>query len=559
MEQLHRGKTAMPIRCIKVDKTSKSIKLVDTAGKTGQYITLTHRWDSDQPTKTIESCQTTKDNLEKRQKGEGFADLPQHFRDTFRIAAELNVEYVWIDSLCIIQAGDNGYDFSVQKSKMAQYYQHSLLTIATTAKSYLTKGILESYNQSAIPWANPPVQLEYRSESSPDEVGNHFYVYERRQRLVDDYWDNVRSTEIFNRAWILQEWMLSKRFLWYTPEGMFFECHSKRSRTPAGEQISQAISNQELHYLFKLKQGLHWTNTSIMDFWYDTIEVNSTFDIGRLSDRIPAISGLGTEVAKILAAVAPGEYQHDERAPKWVVYIAGLWLHDIHRGLLWEVDPSAPDAIRSVESVSTWSWASYFAPVKLPKSDSGVRHEMAITGLCLQEQTESHEPQWKCAENKVTQMPNEGLFDSVNTFSCLHIEGVVLPVWIRGFLRRSDDIKTVAFATCYGEAPKMGRWRAIHSNFDDDVIIGWASVERLPKERDVCDDHGSKALALHVSTRYFKVGWMLTRSLPVLDLLFVKEKAGRPGVYERIGVGRVFDNSVCQRFQAAAKKYVQLI
>jgi hypothetical protein len=156
-------------------------------------------------------------------------------------------------------------------------------------------------------------------------------------------------------------------------------------------------------------------------------------------------------------------------------------------------------------------------------------------------------------------MPPEGLFDPGNMFSCLHIKAVVLPVWIRGYLQRPKDIETVAFATCYGGTPKAGRWRAIHANFDDDIIIGWASVERLPRERDVCDDYGSQVLALHVSTRYFTVGWILTRSLPVLDLLFIKEKAGRAGVYERIGVGRVFEISAVQRFRAAAKRNAQLI
>lgn len=535
----------------------KPIALENTETKTEPYITLTHRWDSDKPTKRIEACQTVKGNLEDRQNGKGLDNLPEHFRDAFKIAAKIGVQYVWIDSLCIIQAGDDEHDFNMQKSKMAQYYQHSLLTIATTANDYLTEGILK--DRKTVPWSSPPVRLQYRDATLLDEATGHFYVYKRKQRLTDDYWENVRSAEVFNRAWILQEWMLSKRFLWYTPTGMFFECHSIAPRTPAGEQISLEISKQELHFLFNLKQRLHWTNTSIMDFWYDAIEVNSTFNIGRTSDRVPAVAGLGFEVANIIAAAAPGERQHDATAVKRVVYIAGLWLQDIHRGLLWEVDPSALDATRSVESVPSWSWISYLAPVKFPKPDSNVCHEMVVTGVCLHERTDRHEPQWKCAYNKVTKMPPEGLFDLGNKFSCLHIEGAVLPVWMRGYLQQPKDIEAVAFATCYGENPKAGRWRAIHADFNDDIIIGWASVERLQRERDVCDDYGSEVLALHVSTRYFTVGWVLKRYLPVLDLMLIKGKAGCAGVYERIGVGRVFEKSTVQKFRAAAKKNVQLM
>ena len=71
----------MPIRCIKVDTTGKLIALEDTETKTEPYITLTHRWDSDKPTKSIEACQTTKGNFEDRQNGKGFDGLPQHFKD----------------------------------------------------------------------------------------------------------------------------------------------------------------------------------------------------------------------------------------------------------------------------------------------------------------------------------------------------------------------------------------------------------------------------------------------------------------------------------------------
>jgi len=224
----------MPTRCIKVNiKNGEPIQLENTGTKTESYITLTHRWDSDKPTKSIEACQTTENNLKDRENGRGFDDLPEHFRDAFRIAAKLKVHYVWIDSLCIIQAGDGGRDFNLQKLKMAQYYQYSLLTIATTASDYLTEGILKY--PKPVPWSNPPVRLQYRSASSLDEAAGYFYVYKRKQRIIEDYWENVRSAEVFNRAWILQEWMLSKRFLWYTPEGMFFECHSKAPRTPAGE------------------------------------------------------------------------------------------------------------------------------------------------------------------------------------------------------------------------------------------------------------------------------------------------------------------------------------
>jgi hypothetical protein len=42
--------------------------------------------------------------------GRGFNVLPQLFRDVFAISAKLDVHYIWIDSICIIQDGDDGSD-----------------------------------------------------------------------------------------------------------------------------------------------------------------------------------------------------------------------------------------------------------------------------------------------------------------------------------------------------------------------------------------------------------------------------------------------------------------
>src|SRR5438876_589562 len=79
LRALNRGNPVMPIRCIRVSRTGKFIALEGTETRTEPYITLTHRWDSDRPTRRLEACQTTVENLRDRQNGRGFGQLPQHF------------------------------------------------------------------------------------------------------------------------------------------------------------------------------------------------------------------------------------------------------------------------------------------------------------------------------------------------------------------------------------------------------------------------------------------------------------------------------------------------
>jgi hypothetical protein len=53
--------------------------------------------------------------------------LPPAFRDAIDISRRLDVRYLWIDSLCIIQ--DDQLDWQTESARMSTIYQQALLTI----------------------------------------------------------------------------------------------------------------------------------------------------------------------------------------------------------------------------------------------------------------------------------------------------------------------------------------------------------------------------------------------------------------------------------------------
>ena len=57
----------------------------------------------------------------------------------FDICQRLEIEYLWIDSLCILQ--DDEADWKDQASKMVGIYQNSISTIAATKSSEPLGGI----------------------------------------------------------------------------------------------------------------------------------------------------------------------------------------------------------------------------------------------------------------------------------------------------------------------------------------------------------------------------------------------------------------------------------
>lgn len=130
----HPALTALPSRLLDVGSAeSQMVRLVETRDREGTYITLSHCWGGHQPLTTTKS--TKRDRLD----GIEWASLPKTFQDAVTITRRLQVQYIWIDSLCIIQ--DDGDDWEVEAANMGAIYEASLLTISASTASNPDHGI----------------------------------------------------------------------------------------------------------------------------------------------------------------------------------------------------------------------------------------------------------------------------------------------------------------------------------------------------------------------------------------------------------------------------------
>lgn len=90
--------------------------------------------------------QLKKDNIEAFKQKMGFDDLPKTFQDAITVCVALDIEYVWIDALCIIQ--DSAEDWAVQGSKMAQIYSNCAITIGPDIAANTRAGFLKMRSDS---------------------------------------------------------------------------------------------------------------------------------------------------------------------------------------------------------------------------------------------------------------------------------------------------------------------------------------------------------------------------------------------------------------------------
>lgn len=88
------------------------------------YATLSHCWGK---TRTL---RLLKSNLLEMIRGISPAELPRTFQDAVTCARHLGFQYLWVDSLCIIQ--DSHEDWLEQSSEMSNVYSYSSCNIVCT-------------------------------------------------------------------------------------------------------------------------------------------------------------------------------------------------------------------------------------------------------------------------------------------------------------------------------------------------------------------------------------------------------------------------------------------
>lgn len=87
------------------------------------------------------SFETKRCNVEARFAGFQVSSLPLTLRDAIRVTRALNIPFLWIDSLCIVQ--DDTEDWKREASKMESVYSNAEITIAATCANSSWDGFLK--------------------------------------------------------------------------------------------------------------------------------------------------------------------------------------------------------------------------------------------------------------------------------------------------------------------------------------------------------------------------------------------------------------------------------
>ncbi|KAK3353713.1 heterokaryon incompatibility protein-domain-containing protein [Lasiosphaeria hispida] len=601
-EKLDAAGSPLPTRCIYVSKTddgSLKFELQHTAGKISQYVTLSHRWTAETGT-----VSTTQANMADRLRGIGLDNLPPLFTDVFTLVANLDIPYVWIDSLCIIQ--NDASDWSIEAVRMGEYYQRSAFTLACSdAQPNTLFNKTEPSNIRA-----PLIQMPYRDPSGKQQ--GYFYLH--KQNIMERYENAVAKSELLTRGWVFQEWILSRRIICYTSSGLFFLCQSRSPRTEIGQLIKpellllQPLSSDEYSgdkhaaEKYSLKNSLVDHSLSVSSRrdvdkethadWEHLVEAYSGLRLTCPSkDRLIAMSGIADEFARALrkryASIGQTEDDGDVLTTPIRTYVAGLWLSSIRRGLLWEQVQKGTH--ERIPTIPTWSWASISTQVWWNKPKVEWWGEPVYKTICdfeldrvLHHTFEEYQaglidtnPTKPTVDGPLEILPrnndSRGVRDNPYArFPILCLRAKLQPVILGGYFISDQDVQVTAQLVSHKSLPRTKNWRMVASPLKRDHIAGCASIEhpdfQPPNQQadSVVVDKGQPILyALHISTFGGGRGGMtlsyLSLSHRVFSVLFVRPVQTIVNGYERVGVGRLFGKEIDRGFEDAVMREVRLV
>lgn len=358
-----------------VDSNASQIRLVEPVNIESTYITLSHRWGD-----KTDIVKTMKSTIRQFRNGIDMKRLPKAFADAVIICRRLQVRYLWIDTLCIIQ--DDGKDWERESARMADIFANSYLTIAASSSPDTCFPSFEARSdglrfppdalsiglpsiEGAVPmmdtrgnpsghrWLSRKRFVAFKMHGSYDECKNWLYLHvgwtpsstrkEPKPYFIGGFghrFDPLAKEQLNSRGWTLQERLLSSRTIHYATDQMYWECE-KSFVSEDGSSFDPSIfslnSLTERQCLPASEHGFdQWGHTSYIEGfspqmenpegrwrggWLEHIQRYSERNLTVSEDKLPALSGLSAIIASRTG---------DE-------YFAGVWRDHVVEDLHWRV------------------------------------------------------------------------------------------------------------------------------------------------------------------------------------------------------------------------------
>jgi len=571
---------ALPSRVLDVGSiSSPTCRLVQTEGVPGHYAALSHCWGG--PISPL----LDKNTLEPFQREIPLTSLPANFYDAIVITRQLAIQYLWIDSLCIVQ--DSAEDWESESAVMGDIYRRSLVTISALDSAHSRAGILSprkpleddssedgnSQDTSTLPSTRPTMSWLPISDTDPTRtVQVQEPTHIKQLSLVF----KLKQAPLLGRGWTLQESILPPRQLYYTSQQIFWRClqptttssasqnplnvlasfqSADGSRSPASclptgtdgyPALSAAlhtalsppsgtattdppqattITNPALTSPTLTKSNPHTTHTTqtaaLLSDFRTLIQDFTSRSLTVITDMLPAMSGIAQALDS--STYAGTGVSANSPSPNLGDYLAGVWSTDIPLGLLW-VGHGRPTPDSTGIGTGRRELARQRGAPSWSWAASGCAVRFLKADVHLDDGGSSPPPSLQLVSHHVT--PRQGsrnMYGPVAEGSWIRLRGVAAPAFAR------ENLKV----------PGSNKER---------IEVGFISLDENPRHRD-------KELFVTAGGEFKWKGGKGSGTVEYLlvfatvSSLIVVEEDGRMGnevVYRRVGLAQLYEKRVAE-------------
>ena len=298
-----------------------------------RYACLSHCWGNSRSKHLTRSS-----NLDKNKTGIPITELPLTFRDAIDVSRALNIRYLWIDSLCVVQ--DDIIDWENHVEIMADIYRDAHITLAAGASEDDEGGFFRGCEE---------LYMDSRSFKIADGQ-TECEIYVRRCLPHPDEKSPQRTTmPLMSRGWVFQERLLSRRFLCFARNEILWECQEdvacSCSTSDTGFNHRDPKKNPGFLNCSPVKSKFatisQLSKNDLWSLWRDVVAQYSTRKLTYPQDKMPALAGF----ARRFEAAGAG------------TYLYGLWLEALETQLLWVMSKISEQESRP-RNAPSWSWVS---------------------------------------------------------------------------------------------------------------------------------------------------------------------------------------------------------
>lgn len=412
--------------------------------------------------------------------------LPRTIRDAITIVRRLDIRYLWVDSLCILQGSDKEArdDWAQESANMNHIYQEALLTIAATGSGDAYQGIFQPRVKQM-----PHCLVEYSSRASPEIRG--------LVSIGPSVTEHPGSPAPLNsRGWALQEKILSRRILEYGTTEMVWTCRYHKLTEGSTKMGTNTDSNARIYRASTSMGDLGLMRQEVKSIslrWRSIVEDYTSRELTRTSDKLPALAGL----ARLIQ-----DFSDDK-------YFAGLWQSQLLQQILWKHLGKIVNGRREYPRpphfrAPSWTWASVDGKVEFCDSTAAPQSHRKLTRAPM-----------RILSCKVISTLPSGLGE---------ISGGELVV--HGLIKKVDTIRCEPIGRYYGCYENYFPW----IGFPDGLTTYLDNVDGLPQR--------VKKLVPDAPKELFETYFFFVESDLSTGLILLKVNSGPAGIalFTRIGL-----------------------